>query len=67
MDRVLKATHAKGLAPGIHLVHPSDAETKIREFTDAGYRFIALGTDILYLGDSARDLFRVCSSALKGK
>ena len=67
MDRVLKATLAKGLAPGIHLVHPSDAESKIREFTDAGYCFIALGTDILYLGDSARDLFKVCSGALKGK
>jgi 2-keto-3-deoxy-L-rhamnonate aldolase RhmA len=54
--RVLEATLAHGLAPGIHLVHPDTAPTQCAEAIAAGYRFIALGTDILFLGDSARAL-----------
>lgn len=55
-DRVLAATRARGLAAGIHLVHPDRAETDLTAYVAAGYRFVALGTDILFLGDSARAL-----------
>ena len=54
--RVLEATRAKGLAPGIHLVHPDTAATECAQAVADGYRFIAVGTDILFLGDAARAL-----------
>lgn len=53
---VLSATRARGLAAGIHLVHPDRAATDLARYVAEGYRFIALGTDILFLGDSARAL-----------
>jgi len=55
-DRVLAATRAHGLAAGIHLVHPDRAVDEVPRYVAQGYRFIALGTDILFLGDSARTL-----------
>jgi 2-keto-3-deoxy-L-rhamnonate aldolase RhmA len=54
--RVLEATLARGLVPGIHLVHPDTAAADCKRVIADGYRFIALGTDILFLGDSARAL-----------
>ena len=54
--RVLEATKAHGLIPGIHLVHPDTAAEEMRECVALGYRFIALGTDILFLGDFCRKL-----------
>jgi 2-dehydro-3-deoxyglucarate aldolase len=56
--RVLEATKACGLAPGIHLVHPEAARRELRTCAEQGYRFIALGTDILFLGDPARQMYR---------
>jgi len=56
--RVLDATLAHGLVAGVHLVHPHTAEEDSAAAISAGYRFIALGTDILFLGDSARALYR---------
>ena len=56
MDTVLKATRAKGLIAGIHLVHPDTAVTQVADRLKEGYQFIALGTDILFLGDACRDL-----------
>jgi 2-keto-3-deoxy-L-rhamnonate aldolase RhmA len=64
-DRVLAATLARGLVAGIHLVHPDRAAADIQTFVDAGYRFIALGTDILFLGDSARLLHAEASAAAR--
>jgi 2-keto-3-deoxy-L-rhamnonate aldolase RhmA len=64
--RVLEATRAKGLAPGIHLVHPSMAKDRLRSFVEQGYRFIALGTDLLFLGDSARDMHDEARRSLEG-
>jgi 2-keto-3-deoxy-L-rhamnonate aldolase RhmA len=55
-QRVLEATLAHGLAAGIHLVHPDRAAEDLAAVVAAGYRFIALGTDILFLGDSCRAL-----------
>jgi 2-keto-3-deoxy-L-rhamnonate aldolase RhmA len=57
-DRVLSATLARGLAPGIHLVHPDRAAGELGSYLAQGYRFIALGTDILFLGDACRTLQR---------
>jgi 2-keto-3-deoxy-L-rhamnonate aldolase RhmA len=54
--RVREATLERGLIAGIHFVQPrtaaEDTEVALRD----GYRFIALGTDILFLGDTARTL-----------
>lgn len=58
-ERVLAATLARGLTAGIHLVHPDRAAIDLPACIAAGYRFIALGTDILFLGDSARGLARL--------
>ena len=55
-NRVLKATLDRGLVAGIHLVHPDQAAAGIAEYIASGYRFIALGTDILFLGDACRAL-----------
>jgi 2-dehydro-3-deoxyglucarate aldolase len=54
--RVLDATLARGLTAGIHFVHPDTAARDMEGAVAAGYRFIALGTDILFLGDSCREL-----------
>jgi len=55
-QKVRDATIAHRLIPGIHLVQPSTAADDCRQSITEGYRFIALGTDILFLGDSARAL-----------
>lgn len=54
--KVRDATLAHGLIAGVHFVQPSTAADDCRQAVAEGYRFIALGTDILFLGDSARDL-----------
>lgn len=51
-DRVLEAAQASGIAAGLHLVHPDPVELERR--VAQGFRFIAYGVDILFLGDSAR-------------
>lgn len=63
-QRVLEATITAGLVPGIHLVHPDSASKDIKRCIEEGYRFIALGTDILFLGDSARNLHEVARGIL---
>lgn len=56
--KVLEATLARGLTAGIHLVQPRSALKDCQLAIKDGYRFIAVGTDILFLGDSARQLRR---------
>ena len=55
-QKVLTATLAHGLIAGMHFVQPQTAASDCKKAISEGYRFIALGTDILFLGDSARDL-----------
>ena len=55
-QKVLSATLAHGLIAGMHFVQPQTAASDCKKAISEGYRFIALGTDILFLGDSARDL-----------
>jgi 2-dehydro-3-deoxyglucarate aldolase len=63
--RVLDATLAHGLVPGIHLVHPDRAAADIPDYVRQGFRFIALGTDILFLGDACRGLHATARQALR--
>jgi len=65
--RVLEATKTRGLVPGIHLVHPDTAVEDLKECVELGYRFIALGTDILFLGDTCRSLHAAALRVLQGK
>ncbi len=54
--KVRDATLRHGLIAGIHCVQPHTAAADCLQAVREGYRFIALGTDILFLGDSARAL-----------
>ena len=65
-QKVLEATKAHGLVPGIHLVHPDTVGQELKECVALGYQFIALGTDILFLGDSCRQLHADARSILEG-
>lgn len=56
--KVLDATRAHSLVAGIHFVQPKTAAEDCRRAIQEGYGFIALGTDILFLGDSARALYQ---------
>jgi len=51
--RILEVAREKGIAAGIHIVYPSIEEFK--QCLEEGYRFIAFGTDILFLGESCRN------------
>jgi 2-keto-3-deoxy-L-rhamnonate aldolase RhmA len=66
-QRVLEATIAHGLVPGIHLVHPDTAPEALEQCVGEGYRFIALGTDILFLGNSCRALHTAARRVLDGR
>ena len=50
---ILEAAKKRGIAAGIHIVYPSIDEFK--KCLAEGYRFIAFGSDILFLGESCRD------------
>lgn len=63
-QRVLEASLAHGLFAGIHLVHPDCAEVEVARCLQAGYLFLALGTDILFLGDSCRTLAATARKAI---
>lgn len=65
-QHVLEATKKHGLVPGIHLVHPNTASKEMRHCIDLGYRFIALGTDILFLGKSCKRLHADARVILEG-
>jgi len=51
--KILEAAKKRGIAAGIHIVYPSIDEFK--KCLAEGYRFIAFGADILFLGESCRD------------
>ena len=54
--RVLDATLAHGLTPGIHVVHPATASDELKRCIEQGYRFIALSSDMLLLGHAYRSM-----------
>jgi 2-keto-3-deoxy-L-rhamnonate aldolase RhmA len=51
--RILEATKQAGAVAGIHVVHPPVHQVKAR--LDEGFRFIAYGADMLFLGQQCRD------------
>jgi 2-dehydro-3-deoxyglucarate aldolase len=55
-QQVLEATRKRGLAAGIHIVHPGTAESELEAHIALGYQFIALGTDILFMANNCRDM-----------
>ncbi len=55
--KVLKSALAKGLAAGIHIVQPATAAEEYREAVEAGYTFIAVGADNLFIRDGAKNLY----------
>jgi len=61
--KVLDATLAHGLIPGVHFVHPNTAADDSLNAINEGYCFIALGTDILFLGESCRNLLSEIKTA----
>ena len=60
--KVLKVGKAKRIVPGIHLVHPTEAQ--VEEALRLGYRFIALSSDILLLKDSSDAVYHMAKKAL---
>lgn len=55
-DRLLAACRRRRIAAGIHLIHPPRVADELTRHLDLGFRFFALGSDALLLGDGARDL-----------
>ncbi|MBV9464176.1 MAG: 2,4-dihydroxyhept-2-ene-1,7-dioic acid aldolase [Verrucomicrobiae bacterium] len=49
--KVLEASRGRSIIPGIHLVHPNEGD--LADAVGAGYRFIALSSDILMLADAS--------------
>ena len=63
--RVAEACRAHGKAAGMHIVTPTN-----ENLTDAlaqGYSFIALGTDILFIAQGARDALRMIEGVKAGR
>lgn len=65
-DHVLAATRARGLAAGIHIVHPDPAGADVQAHVDAGYQFIALSSDLLLIGDGAREALNRARAVIEG-
>jgi len=62
---VLRTTKEKGLAAGIHIVHPETAGEEFRKCVSLGYQFVALGTDILFMGNSCKSLLSDAKEVLR--
>jgi 2-keto-3-deoxy-L-rhamnonate aldolase RhmA len=64
--RVVAASVRRGVAPGIHLIHPARIPEQLERAVADGMRFIALGSDALVLGDGYRGLADLARD-LKGR
>jgi 2-keto-3-deoxy-L-rhamnonate aldolase RhmA len=51
VSRVIEAASRAGKACGLHVVHPE--ERAIRDALQAGYTFLAIGVDMIFLGEAA--------------
>jgi 2-dehydro-3-deoxyglucarate aldolase len=56
-EKVLKASLNKGLAAGLHIVQPATAAEEYKAAVKAGYTFIAVGADNLFIRDGAKNLY----------
>jgi 2-keto-3-deoxy-L-rhamnonate aldolase RhmA len=61
-ERVLKVGKKKRIVPGIHLVHPNEPD--LERALALGYKFIALSSDILLLGEASDRVYQMAESAL---
>ena len=55
MERVRKAALQAGKTAGIHLLHARQALGEVQKHLDLGYRFIALGSDLVILSERSRE------------
>jgi len=60
MDRVKEAALRHGVSPGIHLLHPEQVEKDLDARLEEGYRFIAIGSDIVILQETMQHLGALC-------
>lgn len=68
--RILAASRGRGIAPGLHLIHPDRIPDQLRSRIAEGFRFFALGSDALVLGSGYRSLAataRAASDATVGR
>ena len=54
IDHVVSVAQSNGIVPGIHVVEPKPGE--IQEKINAGFRFIAVGSDVTVLSNGLRGL-----------
>jgi len=59
MERVRKAALQAGKTAGIHLLHARQASGEVKKHLDLGYRFIALGSDLVILSERSREYLAV--------
>jgi len=62
-ERVMSAARQRGLAAGVHVVQPATAVADCAAAVEQGYRFIAVGSDLLFVRDMARGLKLAISPA----
>ena len=55
MERVRKAALQAGKTAGIHLLHSRQVLGEVKHHLDLGYRFIALGSDLVILEEQSRE------------
>jgi len=55
MERVRKAALQAGKTAGIHLLHSRQVLGEVKHHLDLGYRFIALGSDLVILEERSRE------------
>jgi len=59
MERVRKAALQAGKTAGIHLLHSRQVLGEAKRHLDLGYRFIALGSDLVILEEQSREYLAV--------
>ncbi|MEM1156908.1 MAG: aldolase/citrate lyase family protein [Verrucomicrobiota bacterium] len=60
MDRILESALKHGVAPGLHMLHPEQAKTNLQARLDEGYRFIAMGSDLVILQETMKEFRDLC-------
>lgn len=63
MKKYLECCKKAEITAGLHIVHPD--ESSILEALDAGYRFLALGLDVVFLGQTANQIVQEAQHLLK--
>ena len=64
LKKVIDAAHRAGIGCGLHVVHPN--KHTIKEAFNDGYTFLALGVDMIFLGEAARESVNMALEENKG-